>query len=55
MKVLDPPTLREEISKEARALLDHYKAPPKKRPMAEAPIRIRRKEPIKAQYQLKLK
>lgn len=51
--VLEPPTLKEEISKEARALLDQYKTPPKKRPMAETPIR--RKESAKAQYQLKLK
>lgn len=52
-KVLEPTNLREEISNEARALLGHYKMPLKKRPMAEAPIR--RKAPIKAQYQLKLK
>ena len=53
VKVLEPASLREEISNEARALLDQYKAPSKKRPIAQAPIR--RKEPIKAQYQLKLK
>jgi predicted DNA-binding transcriptional regulator YafY len=52
-KVLEPPTLRKEITEEARVLLDHCKAPPKKRPMAPAPIR--RKEPVKAQYQFKSK
>jgi predicted DNA-binding transcriptional regulator YafY len=52
-KVIEPPNLREEISEEARALLDHYEVTPKKRPMAEAPIQ--RKETVKAQYQLKLK
>jgi predicted DNA-binding transcriptional regulator YafY len=52
-KVLEPPTLRDEITEEARALLDQYKTPPKRRPMAEAPVR--RKEPAKAQYQLKAK
>ena len=52
-KVLEPANLREDISKEARALLEQYKAPPKKRPMAQAPLR--RKEPAKVQYQLKLK
>jgi hypothetical protein len=52
-KVLEPPSLREEISQEARALLDQSKVPPKKRAMAQVPIR--RKEPIKAQYQLTLK
>jgi len=47
------PILREEISEEARALLDHYKMPLKKRPMVQAPIR--RKETAEIQYQLKLK
>ncbi|MFX0196318.1 MAG: helix-turn-helix transcriptional regulator [Candidatus Hodarchaeota archaeon] len=53
VKVLEPANLREEISNEAKALLDQYKVMPKKRPMAQAPIR--RKEPARAQYQLKLK
>jgi len=52
-KVLEPANLREEISNEARALLDHYKPVPKKRPMAQA--LIRRKEPARVQYQLKSK
>ncbi|MFX0195860.1 MAG: helix-turn-helix transcriptional regulator, partial [Candidatus Hodarchaeota archaeon] len=52
-RVLEPANLRKEISNEARALLDHYKPVPKKRPMAQAPLR--RKEPAKVQYQLKLK
>jgi predicted DNA-binding transcriptional regulator YafY len=52
-KVLEPANLREEISQEARALLDQYKIASKKRPMAQAPTR--RKEPAKVQYQLKLK
>jgi predicted DNA-binding transcriptional regulator YafY len=52
-KVLEPANLREEISNEARALLDQYKVPPKKRPMAQAPIRRKERAPV--QYQLKLK
>jgi predicted DNA-binding transcriptional regulator YafY len=52
-KVLEPANLREEISNEASALLDHYKPVPRKRPMAQPPIR--RKEATRVQYQLKLK
>jgi predicted DNA-binding transcriptional regulator YafY len=52
-KVLEPANLREEISHEARALLDHYKPVPKKRPIAQVPIKP--KEVPRAQYQLKLK
>jgi hypothetical protein len=51
--ILESPSLREEISQEARALLDQYKITPKKRPMVQAPVR--RKEAARAQYQLKLK
>ena len=40
-RVLEPLSLGEEISEEARALLDQYKAVARKRPMAQAPIRAR--------------
>ena len=53
MKVFEPANLRDEISNEAKTLLDQYKITPKKRPLAQAPVR--RKELARAQSQLKLK